>query len=1637
MKMDRIKYFVAIVFLSLATMAVGQNQDTDGDDKDFIDETIDKAKEKTTSAADSLIYDIVRGVLGSDSTNTSIANDLSQVANGYISDAYDNINDRVTQLLAQTQHPRPELQYRHEACRAIEEKVREEKRLVTSIRDIVNGKRECPLPVGIKNGSYALYISKITTKDTDMRNWIEACAFIKFGDSGQELAFDGKAVLEGENGIIDVDGKLELIGNVERPLGSHCSVIFKEGTTIHFGCEGIDKIYAKMAFVVKDNSIYGVDDNGKSTGRICFDFEAEFVDFDDFYATLNVDQRFRIGGVDEMTFVLKGLTLDQSLTKTPSTVQFPENYFKIVVDENEELSDERKKEIEEEEKNNKEAWRGVAISHAEVVLSGFFGSMGEDSEMKFNLDKAIFDGKGFSGNGEAKDIIRDSSIDPNKWCMSINDLKIDMLKGKIEKLCFEGKLNVPPFGEASTLKYKADYESAQKTFLFDAELTKKVDFPIWRANLELDPSSNVEIKISKGKISPKVKLNGKLSVDANVGLGSARFEMHGVNFENLVFQKDKPYVSIGSFDLIDANFQTPSIAGFQLSISEIEPVIRNVINQRFSSQEIYNESQQFAYAGQSKYGPSPIPVTPIVSVDTSYTEVGLSVKTDIQLNEQFKGSTKITLVGDAQTYTFKSVKMDSVGVDYHSDAFSLKGHVMFKDDDEIYGKGFRGRIDMSLLHDKYKVSAVGVFGKKDGSRYFMADAFLETSPENGIKIAPALTFFGLGGGLYYGMQHSTKENENEFGKSLSGVCYVPDKKVGLGFMARTKFGLLAAPDMLNAEAGFEMQFNKNWGVNFVAMTGEARIMYKTAELTSLKDALKKKFGENVANRFSGDMSNEVSNNFNDFIDNEFGEKPTLGGPFTAKMAVQLDFANDIYNADMETYLKWGILEGIGPEGKMGSAKAYFETGDNDKKWYVRIGTPSDPNGLKLLNIAETKSYFMMGIEVPDVTPPPAEVLGVLKKYESTVDKNQAVLNGKGIAFGSSFSQTLDAKVMPFYAYLALGIGSDMVLKNYGPNAHCAGSLPPIGIDGWFATAQAWAYVKADVGMYFKLFRKNKKFSIAKAETAAVLKGSGPNPIYLAGSIGGKFSILGGLVKGKFELPFSVGEKCDIRGGSPFGEMEVIKQLTPSESATDVNVFIAPQLVLNMPVDEEMQIEDEDKVKWTYKVNLDEFSVARKDDGAVLSGAISKKEDMRVCTIDLDEPLESQTSYVVHAVVSFQRKNKYGKWEVLTDDDGKTKIVEERKIEFTSGNRPNYILPEHILCSYPADGQYNFFSNEYDKAYLATSVNYSYLFRPANEKGEGIPSGYEQKLRLVEKQSGKTLDSKFTFQEGSKSGGVNGAKFYVETSLNNLNLKQDVVYNIAIINEPKSVASSFSNIETTEQNVESDGSDITLTTHEATSDLAILETTEICSADFRTSKYKTFREKMDNMEAKNISPIQIVSNTYSMNSDLEEKSASPEMFDCYEYLINDEAANLIQIVVDYENTPWYVRGLKPFMYGNTSLQSVFKGMTPPQNSDMVTIITPNTKVRVEEDFVEVAKYARVKNASSYYVYEDFKSKSTELADMIRLKRVSETSELKNFLSANDIPKMYKGENGLYPLLFNYTLPGFSRVTTSYRYMFTYK
>jgi len=700
--------------------------------------------------------------------------------------------EQINQILNQVDADQTQYKDKVDAAFAAMEAVQKAGAYIESISDLI-GNGEITLPVGIKKGDYELIIHKITYDEQIGKPRIFATCAFKFKDSGQRFAFEGSADIEGKKGL-GTTGYLELTVPVRRNIGKEATIIFDKGTRANFGCDGIESYVAKLILLFTSDNLYAVNTDGSPTSKpISSTFDASFTNFDNFTASFSFDQSFSLKGLKDIIFTLKGATLDQSDVETSSMFQFPNNYFSG------------------NNTDEKFLWKGIAITEASVALPAIFkksnttndtsivnNTNSSSERIEIGLRRVLFDNNGFSGYLTAENIMNSDAIDKSKWDITVNDFMLDILKNEITGFGFGGDLNIPPLGNSSLLSYMAAFNPSIGEYTFAANVSGNYDFPLLMSTLSLKETSTIEIMFKGSDVYPTLNANGHISINAPLSKSDStkKFSLPDVTFENLKISREEPYVEIGAIR-VSGDLKSPKIAGFKLSVSDIRS---------------FNDN----------------------------SGSGLAFDAGVKLNDMFGGEAGLQLYGDYAKWKFDRVGVDKINVNFKSKAFSIKGGVMFKNGDEIYGSGFRGEVAFSLI-DKFDLDAVAVFGKKDDYRYFLTDVFLELSPQAGIIVPPVLSFYGFGGGFYRRMQQSYDPNiDSDFGKALSGINYIPDREVGMGLMAATKLGLVGASSTFNAKVSFEMQFNRHGGLNFVQFRGDAAIIDSPAKWSKLADNINDK-----------------------------------------------------------------------------------------------------------------------------------------------------------------------------------------------------------------------------------------------------------------------------------------------------------------------------------------------------------------------------------------------------------------------------------------------------------------------------------------------------------------------------------------------------------------------------------------------------------------------------------------------------------------------------------------------------------------------------------------------------------------------------------------------------------------------------
>lgn len=498
-------------------------------------------------------------------------------------------------------------------------------------------------------------------------------------------------------------------------------------------------------------------------------------------------------------------------------------------------------------------------------------------------------------------------------------------------------------------------------------------------------------------------------------------------------------------------------------------------------------------ASENKAANYPISISSIfVSVNATAPKIGFDVSLNLmdEINQGISASSRIFVETELDPETdrlrFKQITIGNLQFSVNNSAFNLNGQIAFRRDDPNYGNGFFGSITFSVPNVlEPGFTAQACFGKTT-FRYFAVDAFIPTKiPISGTPVE----ITRLMGGISYHMQ-SQKNTPSQFIASLNQTpgttftqTYYPNENIGIAFKAGASFSHIPNEKSMNGDAMLEMVFNSNGGLNLVRLSGNVYFMC------------------NISDRLTKPAS-------------VFGS-----------VLVQYDHVNRAFDANINASIN--VPQAVTGSGE---AKIHFDP----QTWLICVGRPNQPVQVNVINIANGSAYVMTGKQLEPMPPPPAPLNALVSSMGlSQLRNNIALENASGFACGFRISGGMYREMgwdnFNVYGSFGYGAGFDMMLANYGANAHCVGSNATIGMNGWMVEGQLFAYLQCNVGIAGRLAGQDFDFIILNGSVATLLGGKLPKPTYLYGGVHCTYTILN-IINGSFNFQFESGSNCTIQAG---------------------------------------------------------------------------------------------------------------------------------------------------------------------------------------------------------------------------------------------------------------------------------------------------------------------------------------------------------------------------------------------------------------------------------------------------------------------------------------------------------------------------
>lgn len=1101
--------------------------------------------------------------------------------------------------------------------------------------------------------------------------------------------------------------------------------------------------------------------------------------------------------------------------------------------------------------DNPELWRGVYIKSLNVMLPKAFKKNNDDKRVSFLASNLIIDTRGITGRFEGENILSIDEGSASKWKFSLDKFEVDIDGNSLRVGEFNGEMLLP-VSEETRLKYDAIIQPEE--YSFRVTQTDELSFDVWNGSeVKLTEDSYVEMKIKDDKFRPKASLNGSFNIvsglkkDDTSEKSDKTIQFGGIVFQKLELQTEAPKFQVAYFGAKGKL----GIANFPVSINEI--------------------------GLETPSGNSASLIIDFSINLTSESDGGNGGGCRLKINSD------LVEIDGYERWKYDGIDLERVNVQMDVAGMQLKGAIFIFEDDPTYGKGFAGAVGAKFtVGMSLEVEAKALFGRTDDFRYWFADA--QVTLPTPIPIFTGFAINSFGGGFYNrmkmdGVSRTPDAAFNEIGASTSGVVYVPDNTNGLGFKATVGIITQNSEELFHASLEFGMSFLRSGGLQEIYFKGEGEL------ISSIPGDFYDKLADKLA----------VISKGADAVIPAYQPE----GSISANVFIRLDFVNEIFHATSEVYVNFGVIDGVGPNGRAGWMDFYVAPGE----WHILIGTPDDPIGTALdLGILrlKTESYFMTGDNVPGSPPPPAmvaEILGVdASKLDYMRDFN-SLESGKGLAFGAHFSMsTGDLRFLIFYARFDAGVGFDIMLKDYG-EAKCKGSSSELGLNGWYANGQAYAYLQGSVGLKFKIFGKRKKINVFSGGGAVLLQARMPNPIWMRGYLGGRYSLLGGLIKGSFRFKVELGEKCEIEGGSVLDGLLVIGDMTPDDGGTDVDVFAAPQVAFNLQINKIFEMPD-DEGNHQYKILMDKFELT--NDGKPVIGEVEWSNGNDVATFYSHEILPPNSKLKAYVQLHFEEYIN-GRWVVITDN-GKPSL-DTKEVNFVTGTAPETIPLSNIEYMYPVKGQKNFFKDEYNVGYINLKRGQSYLF-------DAVPN-WDKNVRITS-ETGAVLNESFGYNSGKKQ-----ITFSMPEEIST-----STGYNVNVVLVPEETDDVTVTEVYTSTNLSSEetGNELEIRSKELGDTVIKGDERELVAYEFSTSEYTTFEKKM-NARNKKANLYNFTSYPYALI--LSKRVESTEPFDLTELVGNSYTDNKPLVVARATmDDSYYKNSIYPLLYKEYPLAGEF-------------------------------------------------------------------------------------------------------------------
>ena len=859
----------------------------------------------------------------------------------------------------------------------------------------------------------------ITTKNTP-QDW---------GSPIQLVGFIAKNIEFHPSNITMPPNRVELVEDVTIIANPNISFTFKKPTNSNTGCyaewgaNGFSQFGIEIHTAFTRDWLIPSPDDGISKSKATF--FAVGTSWNDLVLSGTLEKSELVPS-QGMTVLADTISLDMSDVLNPPSITFPQNY-------NGETSN---------------LFRGFYMKNLVVEMPESWQTQ-SGGKPQISIQNMIIDNTGITLLAEATNVVQFPNANVADLVASIDTVHVEIESSSLIDASIKGRIGLPISKADSIpnpLKYKALFNNAQSPsetsyFQLTIEPTGPIPAHLLKGVMTLDQTSNIVAYIDKTKKTFNTTLNGNF-VWNDITLGPVKHVKMDLGFQGLGLNYDSSLPS-NNFVLNQGSwsFASPQkfLADFPVSIDNIKfkqlPTSGNQkLHGKLNFDVIFNLTDEIG--GQSKLG-----IDAAINANPAGSGIG-------KYEPEFIGAS-----------------IDDISVYANLAAVSIDGTIQFRDNDPIYGNGFKGTLQATFKTPKVSISALAEFGNTNYQytstyRYWRVEAAAIFEP--GLPFLSGVAFYGFGGGASYNMLDSLVPNAT-LGKDA--YTFTP-KKGTFGFKVQATIGTTPKVETFNADVGLNGQFSSSNGLINIGFTGN---FYVGADLLPQAD------------RDKAQIKGSVVADYN-FPDKHF-------------------FMHALVNVDAP------------PIKTPSASELTLDSNGKTNKWFFKFGEPTHTNTVEIFGI-NLYEYLMFGNNIQ--APANGFTEGFRTSYHNTVndypgipstpgvDDNSAT--GRGIALGvgikidKSFNEHI---ISGYYIDLAIAAGAEVnlsMMEYIGQN--CADPSQRIGLNGWRARGNIGFYVDAAA----KVVKGTDTWNLANVKVGGWLDAKFPRPTYVVGAVQGYVKI---------------------------------------------------------------------------------------------------------------------------------------------------------------------------------------------------------------------------------------------------------------------------------------------------------------------------------------------------------------------------------------------------------------------------------------------------------------------------------------------------------------------------------------------------